>query len=344
MIDYVSCRLPLDWDLPINGGRVVHLKADGSIDFSAEKTLWLPGSYSAKMSIISDGIGFVRLSGNPSKFLQGHNLFGVDDIIGLVFETMTRICSMLQLVPTGENLSVWRSGDYPMSRVDLTFMYELETFDDVNAWLLSASKSASIKYRGRGHYQEGTLYYGKVAKGKRASNWQFKLYHKGAEILVPHHRLPADLPRCDDLVFWARNKLRIELTLRTGELKRLGLLRAADLDPVQVPSVFSRYLAKIEIGEDQMIEVEVEQELKPRHRAVIALWRTGVDIRTVLKRSQFYNVRREIFEAVSIDIGSICQDGANVVRLRRVLEARPAQLPEWASEVMHRPSGLRLVA
>ncbi|KXV36140.1 hypothetical protein AD940_00490, partial [Gluconobacter thailandicus] len=319
-------------------------RADGIVDSSFDKTLWLPGSYTSRIAIMSDGPGYVRLSGNPVKFLQGHNLFGCSDIVSLVCETMLRICKLLQIEPLPSDVAVWQRGDYVLSRVDVTEMYELKTYEDVSAWVKSASQSANVKWRGRGHYQEGTLYFGKVAKGKRASNWQLKIYHKGAEVLVPGHKLSEDLPSVDDLISWSRNKLRIELTLRTGELKRLSMPRACDWNPEAASAVFSTYLAKLEIGEDQMIDVEVEQELKPRHRAIIALWRTGVDIRTVLKRSQFYNVRREIFSQVGIDVGSICQDGSNVVKLRRVLEARPASLPDFASETYFDPKRVRLVA
>lgn len=346
MIDWLSFELPYSWDVPIQGGQVIHLKADGSLDFAHDKTLWLHGSYDSRMSVVTRRLGFISVSGNPTKFLQGHNLFGSDDLLGLVLGVMARITELLGLEPTPEDRAAWLRGDFEISRVDCTYMYELARFEDVGAWLLAASSSASIKWRGRGHYQDGTLYFGKVAKGKRASDWQLKLYHKGAEVLIPGHQLPSDLPCREELISWSRNKLRIELCLRTGELKRVGLRRASDWVPGSVSRVFSDYLAKLEIGEDQMVEIDLEEGLKPRQRSALALWRSGVDVRTVYdKRTTFYRLRKEILDAVGVDIGSLCSSSSNVVKLKRTLEAVPATVPEWASPVYYEPPpSLRLVA
>jgi len=346
MIDWISFELPYSWDVPVQGGKIVHLKPDGSLDFAHDKTLWLTGSYDSRMSVVTRRSGYIYVSGNPIKFLQGHNLFGSDDLLGLVLGVMSRITQLLGLEPTSEDRAAWLRGDFELSRVDCTFMYELARFEDVGAWLQAASSSSSIKWRGRGHFQDGTLYFGKVAKGKRASNWQLKLYHKGAEILVPGHQLPSDLPCREQLIDWSRNKLRIELGLRTGELKRVGLRRASDWVPGSAARVFSDYLAKLEIGEDQMVEIDLEEGLKPRQRSALALWRSGVDVRTVYeKRSTFYRIRKELFDAVGIDIGTPCPSASNVVKLKRTLEAVPVTVPAWAKPVFFDPPDrLRLVA
>ncbi|WP_317490894.1 phage/plasmid replication protein, II/X family, partial [Acinetobacter baumannii] len=42
------------------------------------------GSYSTKIQIQSVTDTQIYISGNPTKFLQGHNLFGSNDLVGLM--------------------------------------------------------------------------------------------------------------------------------------------------------------------------------------------------------------------------------------------------------------------
>lgn len=321
---------------------MVHYRADGSVEWAAEKTLHLRGSHDARIAVRTVKRGEMEFSGNPAKFLQGHNLFGSDDVKGLLFDALVDVCEALELNPTSENVAAWRRGDILLSRVDVTGMYELPTPSDVGAWLVAAGKTASIKWRGRGHYQDGTLYFGKVAKGKRSSPWQMKLYHKGQEVMV--HRLHKDLEHREDLEKWASNKLRIEVTLRTQELKRLGLHYVRNWTVERAGRTFEAYLSKLDIGEDQMVDIDVEEQLKPSLRAVYALWKTGADMRGVFTRPTFYRYRKEIMAVTGADIGTLSATG-NVVPLRRYLEAKPVGAPEWAGSLYHQPrSHLSVVA
>lgn len=336
MIDWISATVPYDWDVPINGGAVVHYRADGSVEWGSDKTLHLKGSHDARIAVRTVERGLMEFSGNPVKFQQGHNLFGSADLKGLLIDTLIDVCEAVQLPPSAENLEAWHRGEIRLSRVDVTGMYELPSFSDVGSWLQAAGKTASVKWRGRGHYQDGTLYFGKVAKGKRSSPWQMKLYHKGQEVLV--HKLPRDLAKREELENWASNKLRIEVTLRTQELKRLGLHKVGRWTVEMADKVFEAYLSKLDIGEQQMVDIEVEEQLKPSLRAAYALWKSGADMRAVFPRATFYLYRKQIMEVTGSDIGTLVSKG-NVVPLRRYLEAKPVGAPGWAGDLLYTPRG-----
>lgn len=336
MIDWISATIPLAWDVPITGGALVHYRADGTVEWGTSKTLHLRGSHDARFSIRTVERGKAEIAGNPAKFLQGHNLFGSNDVRGLLFDVLEAVTTAVGIEPSAEDRTAWLRGDIRLSRLDLTSMYELPTFSDVGSWLQAAGKTASVKWRGRGHYQDGTLYFGKVAKGKRSSPWQMKLYHKGAEVLVPGHKLAETLGERERLIEWASDKLRIEVTLRTQELQRLGLLYVRDWDEERVGRTYEAYLSKLDIGEQQMVDVEVEESLKPSLRAAYALWKTGCDMRSVFPRRTFYHYRKQIMAVTGADIGTLCSVD-NVVPLRRTLEARPVGAPEWAGDLYHKP-------
>jgi II/X family phage/plasmid replication protein len=67
---------------------VVKLDPDGQIEWQTSCRVQVEGTHEQGISVRSvggDGQGMathLSLSGNPSKFLQGHNIFGSDDLMG----------------------------------------------------------------------------------------------------------------------------------------------------------------------------------------------------------------------------------------------------------------------
>ena len=52
----------------------------GNQEWVCNKKLSVEGSYSSKIQLQSHSENLVYFTGNPVKFLQGHNLFGTNDI------------------------------------------------------------------------------------------------------------------------------------------------------------------------------------------------------------------------------------------------------------------------
>jgi II/X family phage/plasmid replication protein len=70
--------------------------------------------------------------------------------------------------------------------------------------------------------------------------------------------------------------------------------------------------------------------LTPGLRAAYVLWDSGVDLRAVYTKSAFYRFRSRLL-VHGIDIAALNpKEKSNVVPLVRVLEAVPAQVPDWA--------------
>ena len=63
----------------------------------------------------------VEISGNPAKFLQGHNVFGTNDLKYLVAKMIDKLCMMdkLELKPTDVEYENIQQGIYHLSRVDV---------------------------------------------------------------------------------------------------------------------------------------------------------------------------------------------------------------------------------
>ncbi|WP_421863114.1 phage/plasmid replication protein, II/X family [Motiliproteus sp.] len=329
MIDWVSAALPL-LHQPLNGGTVCKILPDSSLEWSTRCAISVVGSHDASIQVKSvggDGQGkatHLYLHGNPSKFLQGHNIFGSDDLVALVYDTYQKVCKALKLSPQLAELGAVKKGAYSLSRVDINYSYSLPTRSDVNAWLRAAEFKSRTRH-GRPALKGGTLYW-----GKNSRRWALKAYCKGEEIEAPKHRLPDNLLDTK-LPEWADNKLRIELVLRAKQLKELGFEEAKTLTVDEIRRVYRSYLERLEMNEQLALTTDQLLEFPQKLRSTYTLWQIGEDLRSTLPKATYYRHRKQLLE-YGIDI-ALRQEAAprnNVVPLVRVLEAEPAEIPQWA--------------
>jgi II/X family phage/plasmid replication protein len=94
--------------------------------------------------------------------------------------------------------------------------------------------------------------------------------------------------------------------------------------------LLSDYLQGLQLPDNMPVPDDILQNLKPGLRSAYVLWKDGVDLRQVYSKAQFYRYRRDLL-AYGIDV-LIVQDSqrTNVVPMVRLLEARPAEIPQWA--------------
>jgi len=338
MIDWIKAELPFNWTVPIVGGHLIRISPVGVVERQTPMSAHVRGSYDEHLTLRTVARGVLEVDGNPSKFLQGHNIVGSDDLCGLMDAAVCKALAILGHAPADYDRAQWLAGEWNISRIDLTQMYELDTVSDVRAWLRSAGELARMRWRGRGTFEGTTLYFGKVAKGKRAADWTLKCYCKADEVQArgKSHQLPDRLPLRDALMSWVENKLRVELLMRTGELKRFegGQYRRASAWNIETASViFGQYFAKMELGENVMLPVEIEESLKPAMRLAYNSWKAGNDLRGLLPRRTFYHYRRNILALTEglIDI-AVPQPKTNVIPLRRILTLRPASDPTFLAD------------
>ena len=328
MIDWVSAKVPIRHSGQLHGGRKIEVSPDGDVKYDSPMWKLVKGSYSANMSIKTVEVDHrgnstvMAISGNPVKWFQGHNIFGSDDLCGLVFETMIRICSVLEIQPQSSDVHAWRRGDFSLSRIDINGMYSLGSRSNVNAWLNAAYRTARTRM-GVGVLTGGTCYW-----GKHSSRWSLKCYSKGEEIHKKGHRLPPELSltRLSD---FADDKLRLELVLRQKELKKLGLVAGAAWENLEIVNLYDHYREKLQMSEQRLTDQSI-LSLPSSVRGTYQLWCDGHDCRQILTKRTYYRHRCEL-KKHGIDISIPKSDSpSNVVPLIRVLEAVPVGVPDWA--------------
>lgn len=361
MIDWLTVIVPLSCASELKLGRVVSLSPDGSPEWATEKRLPVVGSHDARVFVRRgdfDTLGlsqkaasdaperkFLRaaalsqrlmeISGCPAKFLQGHNLFGSDDVCGIVAAMVCRVCDALSLDPSDIEMRRILDGVFVVRRVDLTYNYALQSRSEVLAWIEGAEIFGRLENRGRGSFPvkgRGICDRSTLNFGQGSQYWWLKFYAKGVEIEVPKHRLPDALLMRDRLTEYAQPLLRCEVQLNSKQLQRLSLRYGFNWFGVNVLQLWEEHVKRVSIVGEMAKSEGLLDSLPLKLRPVYMLWLNGGDLREAYPRRTFYHYRKLLLPfGVDIAVRQPFVDRTNVVPLRRVLEAVPlVDPPQWA--------------
>lgn len=335
MIDWVTCKIRWPHS-PIASGALVSIDPQGETEWEVVKRRNVPGSHSSQITVASVGSAgpglceYLSISGNPSKFLQGHNLFGSDDLLELMFDALRKIDETLCLGIDQQTFDRVRAGQFTVSMIDINYSFTLNSQREVMEWIHAAEFTSRSRFgRAMPAKRPGTLYW-----NKHSRHWAMKVYSKFNEIVNggKEHRLPDSLgPVVPQLTEWSSNILRIELRLLSMELKKLKLTQASSLAP-NIRKLFSEYQGRILMSGQRRIAAEKLIQLPTKLRATYTLWAEGHFMAPLLSKATFYRHRKLLLE-YGVDISITCDvdnRSSNVVPFVRVLEAKPVSIPEWA--------------
>jgi hypothetical protein len=289
-------------------GQILYLEKGGELVRSREMWETAQGSYTHGVQVtrapptdqmLGHGrqLGFLcadrfvlRVSGNPTKLLQGHNAAGPSvSMLGPVLQAMARAF--------GEGLRPSNADDETLpavqrSRVDVATAIEMDTHERVHDWLTLAATTTRSRH-GRAIVDKGTVYWGRQAKpGHR--RWIMKAYCKHCELQknVPDVARTAPV-LYQELLEWTRSHLRLEVELYRSELKERGTLH---------DSIVWEYARRLEMPTMKAGRRMSDVDLRPAVRAVLQLWIDGHETSVMFPKATFYKYRREILDAAGLDI------------------------------------------
>lgn len=338
MIDWLKFTIPCFHEKPIYGDSVLRVTREGEKIYEHVLFLKYTGSYDSSLLIRTsrfnaDGTGSeLVIDGNPVKFLQGHNLFGTRDLIGLVCCLMYKLAQDLDFNPTAKDIRNWHEGNFKLSRVDTTSMFALDSVQSVRSWLYSAERSCHLRNRGRGVFSGSTLYF-----GKNSRRWSLKFYGKYDEIFSKSsgHEIPAEIIT-DELVSYAEVALRAEVCLRAIELKDRKLELGKNWKKIngvcQVDEIMKITLENLKFSDAHRIPDDILKALSPALKSVYLNWLNGEDMKDLLPKATFYKYRKILLShGVDIAIRQPYEEKPdNVIPLVRILEAVPMGIPDFA--------------
>jgi len=323
MIDWLDITVPCIHK-PIEQGRYIVVEHDGEVlrESSVRRrvegsyctsiavssvtpslpraALSLPSSMVAKLFHVLDlpsgYVSHLSFSGNPTKYLQGHNCFGIDCLRtlarGMVADVMPRLG--FDVVTVARVLQRIDALDFEVSRVDITRMFALGSDEDVQDYLYMLP--LTVKARGNRCGNSHDTFY----VGQSSTLWTLKFYNKWRELQSrsKHHSLPDEL-KLSGIDEFVKGQLRVELTLRKKQLDRYQLTNAAKLQE-KISELFIEHAGKIDMT-NQSINEKKLLELSNTYQGTYQLWKSGYNMMTHLSRATYYRHRAELLK-YGIDI------------------------------------------
>lgn len=297
MIDWVGAKgIQLTTNRFFGDGYVTKVDGDGVVCWRVPTRQVVEGSWSNNITI-SGGGGFVDISGNPAKFLQGHNVFGLADVKRLVVLTMEKLCTLLNVEPTTDDRLSWEKGAYDLHRLDITGMIDCRSSQRARKLLDVLGQTSRTKH------QAPVVRSGTVIYGQNDRRQKLVLYNKGEELKkhAPSAKLAPEWHQA--LTVAAEGKLRAELRLgskwfhENPEFRR-GRWWNADL----AMTLLDERLADVEVSDTMRLADDVVLNLPPKLVPIYHAWRAGCDLQALYSRRTFYRHRRDLLNLVGIDI------------------------------------------
>lgn len=267
-----------------------------------------------------------EFDGSLIKHLQGHNVWGSDNLEQIVKDTFFSVLDSIN--PELSKLHDWDTQKQTLrfSRIDINASYDLGSFDNVFNWLQDAYKASKLKNRGRACFpnpkkaQEPTkqelttLYWGTLNGKTKQADWYLKAYHKGTQILDTdpmywEHDYVAEIlhqPRLatpPDAQAYAEKALRVEITLKTKELKRQGLETLAGWEINDPWDVYLNYTSRLSFDLSQMDKSIINYDKLPdATKAVFMDWFNTKHLEKLYTRSTLERHRKIIRDTTGYDI------------------------------------------
>jgi II/X family phage/plasmid replication protein len=334
---------------------MIRLSADGDIETEYGVPMQILGSYSSSVQVcnvwafrsqrgnpVPPGFAasgtYVYISGNPAKFLQGHNIYGTDNLSELSRLFFGRVAEALGFDKATADMwrHVGRSGRYELTRIDITYNYRVEGGSaSVNDWIRAAHNNSRASHKNAGVLRGNTLYF-----GKHSRRHTIKIYNKRQD-LDAHPPCPLlreagvfagvnfndvwDLMHDD-----ADGLLRVEQTFRGRKLRDMGYEDAREIDMGTIRKMFDDGMDGLTIsGQVPNSQISKESVGRGAYSAYLA-WKCGELDCSKHPRNTVWRHRRSLLP-YGVDITLPRQEGNDlvVVPLVRVLEAVPVDAPDW---------------
>lgn len=332
MIDWLSATIKTPPELcpGYDSGRNLKLSPQGEIIRETRAALDVRDedpSSSRNFRVFTPDQQTLYISGNPVKLLQGHNLFGSDDLNGLYLEAGVFVRSNAGLFPSPSTFESCQFSKPRYSRIDITRSYRFQTHKEAQEFIRYVAGTARSRHGAAQLFGSETAYF-----GKNSRRWSMKIYDKHSEFLKNHSGLSknrfirgiqkAFLPDESELIDWSNGIVRFELCLRGQELVPINTGIARDILPSWL-EVWTSYFEKIQFNENTAMITGnslLEATLKPSQKAVFELWKAGKDLRGIYPHRTFYRHRSAILTALGVDISTPPADYESVAHVHSGLD------------------------
>jgi len=298
------------------------LKAGGVINrltnalAGSSRKFKVPGAYGMEATVWSKKNGqLLQIECSAAKFLRGHNVFGSEDLSRIVLDISKQVCQFLKIEPTAKEKQAIKAGDVRLFRVDLAAHFQLPSKFTVRSFQFALKMQLAFTQRSFATYSDETLYI-----NQHSDMRPIKIYGKGEEIYF--RPLPQKLPDREAIQSYAKNLVRIEITLRSRYLRRAKMSQVKDWDNEKARKVFKDDILELKLLDKSLLQSEPVPDLSNLQNSIIALHAAGVDVATVIPNTRQLKAHiKAILEATGVDVRAPAETlSLAIVPVKRYLE------------------------
>lgn len=331
MIDWLKFTVPILHVPLAASGCIVSFDNDGVIEWEKGKRNRFIGSYDDTIGVRSSGPlnsdGYcteLEIDGNITKFLQGHNVWGSDDHLGLAKSLIEWLIfkDPNNQVDCPDPFVFLNPKDWVCNRIDITSYADVGSRHNVRTTLDAIALTGHTKYQ-RANATKGTVYF-----NKNSRRWGFKFYDKFKEVSAAGkaHKIKAAAPIQDLLSKSVESKIRCELVLRQNEMRDRDIITLGDLEPL---NLFKEYLNRLKFESNNRMTSEQVHDLPKKLKLTYLAWSQGHDVRSLVSDATFYRHKSDLAKlGIDLDQPPRKIDApSNVVSFSRYIEMMPVVMP-----------------
>ncbi len=295
-LDFVHALLPHGTGEVVAGGYLDVLGPDAMPERQSRRWRIVPGPYGGTLSLRTHPRGGLEVRLNPSRYCQGHGLFGSADLVPLMWTALRDGIRRIGLDVPPADLRAWERGDYRVTRVDIVRMFDCGTPERVGQFLAAAARVARIPRQRTDVVGWETIYIGKESK-----RLTLLLYSKSRELRGGrrYRKLPPEWREA--LLAYASGKIRVELRVRATQLTEWGLDHASAWTPEVADRLLDERLEKLEMNGTLRLADDVVRNLPRRAASALRLWLHGYNLREEYSRATLYRYDKEL-RPLGVDI------------------------------------------
>lgn len=293
MIDYIHARIKCPHK-PF--GKIIRYidPETGEINDYSQKLDLKNVMANIRVKSMNDG-ALLSISGSPLSFLQQHNLFGSNNLLGLIYEVFKKVTGILGIEVDELTAQDVRAGDYELYRVDSAFNFRMPNNDLVKKVVREIAWCWFEQNKHVSTYKDQTAYLNQHSK-----HWALKFYAKYQQMISSGMKYPSK----EQLLEYASTIVRCELTLRRPELIVRELNKGSNWAAISLPKkLLIEAIDQSGLTGDvklRLVPDEV-QELSAALKRTYIAWTHGESIKELYGPANYYRIVDD-FKALGIDV------------------------------------------
>jgi len=241
----------------------------------------------------------VEIDGNPSKFLQGHNICGTPDLLHTIKKFVYRLDRMgYRCWP--KNWLAYTE----LHEVHINEMIDMDTRQNKVDFLTQLGRLAKTRHKSQRAWDGESVYFG----SNKSKEYYWRIYDKEKEL--PKRGARTILDAAD-----ISSAIRAELVLKRAELLKLGLVDPKKWGPETSREVFMRYIDRIQVASGNVADSPIPPAgMSPKDLGIWYRWQAGQDLSVSVHRNTVLNWRRRFKALYDIDLAlPPYQSGSNIL-------------------------------